>query len=56
MQLVEPLTKLQLLEDIKEETGSDSSEVENKQDIITVTRSQKHTPHMHTHANTQQHD
>lgn len=25
MQLVEPLTKLQLLEDIKEESGSDSS-------------------------------
>lgn len=40
MQLVEPLTKLQLLEDIKGETASDESLAENTD---TSPQSQKYT-------------
>lgn len=48
MQLVEPLTKLQLLEDIKEKTGSDSSVAEHT-DTITQSHILKSTHHIHIH-------
>lgn len=47
MQLVEPLTKLQLLEDIQEETASDSSAAENTD--TTQSHILKSTHHIYTH-------